>query len=209
LSRREILFERVRRERVLAIVRAADRLDSVVEALWGAGIGLVEVALTSPGALDAIRQLSNRGTVGAGTVRSREDGERALEAGASFLVSPGTDPDLVAWAAAEDIPHLPGVFTPTEIETARNAGAGPLKLFPASLGGPKYVAALLGPFPDAELVPTGGVGPENAAEYLEMGAIAVAVGQAVTGARNPELARGAAARLVEMIGSAQAGHPLR
>lgn len=204
MSRRDDLFARIRRERVLAIVRATAKLESIVEALWSGGIGLVEIALTSPGAIDAIHELSKANAIGAGTIRGREEAERALDAGASFLVSPATDPDLVAWAVAHDVPHIPGVFTPTEIETALYAGAGPLKLFPASAAGPNYVAALLGPYPDLELIPTGGVMLADAAAYLDNGAIAVAVGGAVTGEGDPKCVESAAASLVEATNSMHA-----
>lgn len=199
MSKREGFFERIRRERVLAIVRSEGDLASTVEALWDGGINLVEVALSSRDALQTIKRLAGVGAIGAGTVRTRIDAERALDAGASFLVSPGTDPELVEWASENDVPHLPGVFTATEIERALRLGAGPLKLFPASAGGPAYVAALLAPFPDAELVPTGGVTLDDAAEYLASGAIAVALGGALVGA-DLQRTQSAAASVVGALG---------
>lgn len=198
MTRREAFFERVRRERVLAIVRSEGSLASTVEALWDRGIKLVEIALSSEQALETIRRLAGIGTIGAGTVRTRFDAERALDAGASFLVSPGTDPDLVGWASENDVPHLPGVFTATEIEKALRLGAGPLKLFPANVAGPAYVAALLAPFPDVELVPTGGVTLDNAADYLASGATAVALGSALVGS-DAKHTRLAAARIVAIL----------
>jgi 2-dehydro-3-deoxyphosphogluconate aldolase / (4S)-4-hydroxy-2-oxoglutarate aldolase len=176
MNRRNEFFQRIRSERVLAIVRSEGDLVSTAEALWNGGIGLVEIALSSVDALQAIKRLASVGTIGAGTVRTRADAERALDAGASFLVSPATDPILVEWAAENDVPHLPGVYTATEIEAARRLGAGPLKLFPASAGGPGYVSALLGPFPDVELVPTGGVTLGDAGAYRANRAVAVALG---------------------------------
>jgi 2-dehydro-3-deoxyphosphogluconate aldolase/(4S)-4-hydroxy-2-oxoglutarate aldolase len=186
MSRRSEFDERLRRQRVVAIVRSNDHLQEIVPALWRGGIELVEVALTSPGALDAISILAARGEVGAGTVRTREDGQRALDAGASFLVSPAANPDLIGWAAQNDVPHLPGVFTPSEIELALGLGASVLKLFPASVGGPEYVTALRGPFPNVEFVPTGGVDAENAMHYLTRGAIAVGLGGSLTHGAEPE-----------------------
>jgi len=206
MSRRAALYERIRQERILAVVRSPDRAKPLVEGLWSGGIGLVEIALSSPTALDAIREVSPAGVVGAGTVRSRQDAEGALEAGASFLVSPGTDPDLIAWAAEEDVPHFPGVLTPTDIEVARQSGAGPLKLFPASVGGPAYVAALLAPFPDAELIPTGGVSSDNAVDYLANGAVAVALGGSLTRGQDQEAIRRSAATVKEAIDAARRQH---
>jgi 2-dehydro-3-deoxyphosphogluconate aldolase / (4S)-4-hydroxy-2-oxoglutarate aldolase len=202
VSGREDFFERIRRERVFAIVRSEGNLAPIVEALWSGGVSLVEIALSSTDALEAIRRLSDLGAIGAGTVRNRTDAERALDAGASFLVSPGTDPALVEWAAANDIPHVPGVLTPTEIETARRLGAGPLKLFPANSFGPTYVAALLGPFPDVELIPTGGVIIDDAPHYLSSGAVAVALGGALIGDPHPEEIRSAASRIIAAINRA-------
>ena len=108
------------------------------------------------------------------------DAERALEAGASFLVSPTANADLIEWTATGDVPHLPGVLTPSEIDVALSLGAGPVKVFPASVGGPAYLSALQGPFPDLAAVPTGGVDAENAPEYLSRGAIAVGLGSSLT-----------------------------
>jgi 2-dehydro-3-deoxyphosphogluconate aldolase / (4S)-4-hydroxy-2-oxoglutarate aldolase len=194
MNKRNEFFERVRRERVLAIVRSDGDLAPTVRALWEGGITLVEIALSSANALQTIKRLAGVGAIGAGTVRTRADAERALDAGASFLVSPNMDPLLVRWAAENDVPHLPGVFTATEIEAARRLGAGPLKLFPASAGGPGYVSALLAPFPDVELVPTGGVTLEDAVAYLASGAVAVALGGALVSS-DPEKTRAAAARI--------------
>lgn len=113
-------------------------------------------------------------------------------------MSPGTDPELVEWACENDVPHLPGVFTATEIETALRLGAGPLKLFPASVAGLAYVAALPAPFPDVELVPTGGVTPDDVAAYLASGAIAVALGGALLSS-DAARTRATAARIIVAI----------
>jgi 2-dehydro-3-deoxyphosphogluconate aldolase / (4S)-4-hydroxy-2-oxoglutarate aldolase len=203
VNKREEFFEQVRRERVLAIVRSKGDLAETVQALWEGGINLVEIALSSEDALKTIKRLASIGGIGAGTVRSRADAERALDAGASFLVSPGTDPSLVQWAAENDVPHLPGVFTATELEAARRLGAGPLKLFPASAGGPRYVSALLAPFPDAELVPTGGVTLEDAGAYLASGAVAVALGGTLVGP-DAERTHAAAIRITAALNTKRA-----
>jgi 2-dehydro-3-deoxyphosphogluconate aldolase/(4S)-4-hydroxy-2-oxoglutarate aldolase len=175
-------MEQLSRTRLVAVVRSGGDLDQIVGALWSGGVSLVEVTLTSPGALDAIGRLSQLRPVGAGTVRTIGEAKAAVAAGASFLVSPGLDTDLVAWAAEADVPHLPGVLTPTEIETALSAGAQAVKLFPVSAVGPGYLDALRGPYPDLATVPTGGVGIDNAREYLDHGAIAVGVGGSLTAA---------------------------
>jgi len=196
---RDAFATRLRHERVLAIVRADAGVEDIVRAVWAGGIGLVEVSLTSRDALAAIGRLAAEAgpdrQIGAGTVLDAAQAAAATAAGATFLVSPALDLDLVRWAVREDVAHLPGVLTPTELAQAAAAGAGPLKLFPATLGGPSYVRALLGPFPDAALVPTGGIDAANAGDYLAAGAVAVAVGSSLTGLGDPARIEAAAAEL--------------
>ncbi len=203
MTRRDAFATRLRRERAIAIVRADAGVEDVVRAVWAGGIGLVEVSLTSRDALGAIERLAAEATperqIGAGTVLDAAQAASATAAGASFLVSPALDVDLVGWAAREDVAHLPGVLTPTELARAVAAGAGPLKLFPATLGGPSYVRALLGPFPDAALVPTGGIDAANAGDYLASGAVAVAVGSSLTGLGDPARIERAAAELAARL----------
>ncbi len=173
--------------RVVAILRGrrAERLDDVIAVLVDAGIRSVEVTLNTPGALDAIRRAVRRYepevAVGAGTVRTVGDLEAAVEAGAGFLVSPHTDPALGARARKLDVPYLPGALTPTEIVAAWAAGASAVKLFPARLGGPRYLRDLREPLHDIPIVPTGGVSAENVADWLAAGAVAVGVGGTLIG----------------------------
>ena len=106
-----------------------------------------------------------------------------IAAGAQFLVAPGLNAELVQAAQLAGITMLPGVFTASEVDLALRLGTDLLKLFPAELSGPAYLAALLQPFPAARLVPTGGIGPENAGAYLKAGAVAVAMGSSLFPAR--------------------------
>lgn len=170
---------------VVAIARrpAADALDATVDALIEGGIGAFELTLNEPeaAALDALGVAVRRAegstlAVGAGTVLTIEAAQRALDAGATFLVSPHIDIDLVAWAAAHGIPILPGAATPTEVLAAWRAGAAAVKAFPASTLGPNFIRELRGPFPDIPILPTGGVTAANAGEFVEAGAIAVGIG---------------------------------
>lgn len=188
--------EELSRSRVVAVVRSNDNLDEIVGALWSGGVSLVEVTLTSPGALGAIQRLSQVRPVGAGTVRTIGEAGAAVAAGATFLVSPGLNTDLVAWAAEAGVFHLPGVLTPTEIEAALSAGAEAVKLFPISAVGPEYLDALRGPYPGLATVPTGGVSIHNAREYLDHGAIAVGVGGSLTAAGDATAITEAARRLL-------------
>ena len=171
----------VLREKVVAIVRLDDAAHVVpaVQAIHAGGVRCIEVSLTTPGALDAIREARERipgALLGAGTVCSAEDAEAAMRAGAEFLVTPVTLPELVGPAHARGVALVMGAFSPTEMFAAARAGADLVKLFPASSVGPNYLRAVLAPLPGLRLVPTGGVGADNAREWLAAGAVAVGVG---------------------------------
>jgi 2-dehydro-3-deoxyphosphogluconate aldolase/(4S)-4-hydroxy-2-oxoglutarate aldolase len=182
-------IDRIRAERLVAVLRRVGNPDDQIARLHTAGIGVVEITLDSDGALDAIRR--HPGTL-AGTVRTPEQVDGALEAGAGAVVSPGSFPEVVARAVELGIPAIPGALTPTEVEAAWRAGAAMVKLFPASLGGPGYVRDLLAPLADIPLLVTGGVDASNARAFLDAGAVAVGVGSALD---DPEEAR----RLVELV----------
>ncbi len=172
---------------VVAIVRGrrAEHLDAVLDTLVESGIRSLEVTLNTPGALEAIRRAVGRFgpdvAVGAGTVRTVADVEDAVAAGAQFLVSPHTDPALGDRARELAAPYLPGALTPSEIVAAWNSGVAAIKLFPARLGGPRYLRDLREPLPDIPIVPTGGVSAENVAEWFAAGAVAVGVGGSLMG----------------------------
>ena len=173
---------------VLAIVRFREPgdLDGTLDALVEGGIRLLEVTLDTPGALDAIGRASSTGrSVGAGTVLTADHVRASADAGAGFVVSPGLVLEVVETAARLGIEAVPGVFTPTEVQQATSHGAATVKLFPASLGGPEYLRSLRGPFPTVGLVPTGGVGIEQVADYLAAGATAVGLGGALVGQTAP------------------------
>jgi 2-dehydro-3-deoxyphosphogluconate aldolase/(4S)-4-hydroxy-2-oxoglutarate aldolase len=170
---------------VVAILRArrADYLVAAAEVIADAGIRAVEFPLTTPGALDALRTLRGRRPdllAGAGTVISPADVMAASAAGAQFLVAPCTRADALTTAAICGLAMMPGAFTASEIAVAREHGAEVIKLFPATLG-PGYVRALRDPFPDARLVPTGGIGIEAIPDFLRAGAFAVGLGSPLVG----------------------------
>ena len=143
--------------------------------------------------------------IGAGTVLSTESAQRALDAGATFLVCPHLDATLVAWAAARGVPIFPGCATPTEVLAAWRAGAAAVKLFPASVAGPAFVRELRGPFPDIPLVPTGGVTLESAPAFIAAGAVAVGVGGWLIGNGATDGIRERAAQIVGAVAAARAG----
>lgn len=154
---------------VVRIERAEDA-PTLARMLVGAGIGCIEITFRSDAAVDAIRTIRAEVPeilVGAGTVVSLDQLERALAAGASFVVSPGLQPVVVRACIAADVAVLPGVYTPTELIQAIDLGLSAVKLFPAaSAGGPAYLRALAGPFPAMHFVPTGGIEATDLEAYL-------------------------------------------
>jgi len=168
---------------IIPIVRAStgDVAMPVAEALLQAGLPIVEITMTVPNAIDAIRAVAKRFAgkllVGAGTVTDAETARRAVDAGAAFIVSPCLVPEVVEAALRADVAVLPGALTPSEVFEAFRAGGDMVKVFPVqSVGGAAYLRALRGPFPDIPLVPTGGVTLENIGEMFKAGAAAVGVG---------------------------------
>jgi 2-dehydro-3-deoxyphosphogluconate aldolase/(4S)-4-hydroxy-2-oxoglutarate aldolase len=170
--------------RLIGIVRLDD-LDLTVAAAGAAldaGLEAVEITFTLPSAARAIETLRDKhpsALIGAGTVRTVAELDDAVAAGAQFLVAPGLNPVLLDAADRRGVLLMPGVFTASEVDLALRLGAALLKLFPAEPSGPSYLAALLQPFPQARLVPTGGISAANARGYLKAGAVAVAMGSSV------------------------------
>lgn len=185
---RTAVVERIAARRVVAILRCAEPVRVGAAVIEG-GVDVVEVPLNVPGALAAISSLVAAfpsALVGAGTVMSAADARAALDAGASFLLSPVLRPEVVAAAHAADAAAIPGAFTPTEIDACMRAGADLVKLFPADRLTPADLRVLLAALPDAKLLPTGGITAANAVDWLAAGAVAVGVGGALT--RAPERA---------------------
>ncbi|MFD7416084.1 bifunctional 4-hydroxy-2-oxoglutarate aldolase/2-dehydro-3-deoxy-phosphogluconate aldolase [Kitasatospora purpeofusca] len=180
------LLAALRGRRILAIVRGNDpdaALDAVL-ALFASGIDLVEVSLTTAGALDVLERaraaLGPYAALGAGTLVTAADARAAARAGAGFAVTPGLT-EAVGEAQSLGLPVLAGAVTPTEVASAWTEGATAVKLFPGSLGGPGYLKALRDPFPDIPFVPVGGVDAAAAREFLAGGALAVGVGGPLVG----------------------------
>jgi 2-dehydro-3-deoxyphosphogluconate aldolase/(4S)-4-hydroxy-2-oxoglutarate aldolase len=152
-----------------------------VEAVLAGGISVVEITMTVPEAIGLIRSLrdrfGDRALVGAGTVLTAAQAQECIDAGAQFILSPGTDLATIELCRARDIVVIPGALTPTEVIAASKAGADMVKIFPCSaLGGAKYLRALKGPLPDVKMLPTGGVSVATAPEYIAAGAAALGVG---------------------------------
>jgi len=181
------LSEALQARPVVAVLRApdADRFIEVSSVLIEAGIPAVEFTLTSAGVIDALRrardQLPAGVLVGAGTVRTVEHAHRAIDAGASFLVSQVTDPAVIEAAHSRGVPFIPGALTPNEIVRAWDYGVQAVKVSPVGpVGGVAYLAELVGPLPDIPLMPTGRVLVDEVGGYLAAGAAFVGVSRDLT-----------------------------
>ena len=156
---------------VLTIEREQDAVP-LARALLEGGLAVIEVALRTPAATAAIAAIAAQlpqMAIGAGTLQRAADVAAAVRAGARFLVSPGTTPELAAAALASDLPYLPGVATPSEVMAARALGICVMKLFPAAaLGGVGFLKALAPVFPGVAFCPTGGIDADAAADYLAL-----------------------------------------
>lgn len=170
---------------LIAVVRAkaADQVLPLSEALIAGGIIAIEITMTTPDALGAIRrarqELGSRALIGVGTVLDTATCEAAIEAGAEFVVSPICRPELIAPARAADRPIMLGAYTPTEAQTAHEADADFVKIFPADTLGPGYIKALRAPLPHLRIVPTGGVDLHNLRDFFKAGCAAVGLGSSL------------------------------
>lgn len=184
-------LHRLLNERAVAVLRADDSevLPSIAEALLAGGISAIEVTMTVPGALDALDDVrsvvGDDGIVGVGSATEVGDVRGAVEAGAEFVVSPVFKRALVDAAHEQDVPAIPGALTPTELQTAHEAGADVVKVFPASTLGKDYLGAVKAPLPHLRLCPTGGVSLDDAGDWLRAGAAMVGVGSALLDGADP------------------------
>jgi 2-dehydro-3-deoxyphosphogluconate aldolase/(4S)-4-hydroxy-2-oxoglutarate aldolase len=195
---------------IVAVVRSPDsrQLVEVVRALADGGVGVAEITMTVPDALDVVRQvrreLGDRVLLGAGTILDPETGRAALLAGAEYLVAPTLNLDLIRLCQRYDKLVMPGAFTPTEILTAWEAGADVVKVFPAEVVGPAFFKALRGPLPQIRLMPTGGVDLNTAGEFLRAGACCLGLGSQLVepkavAERNFDRIRELARKYVEVV----------
>lgn len=182
------VFEQVRRSGVVAIIRtgSAETARQQASRVLDAGLPVVEVSLTTPDALSVISSLASAtdAVIGAGTVTTAQAARDAIDAGSRILVSPILVPAVVEVAVEHDVAVLPGCMTPTEMTTAMDLGATAVKIFPAHVWSPGALRGLLQALPDLPCVPTGGIGPDDAAAWIAAGAVAVGVGSALTAAEN-------------------------
>jgi 2-dehydro-3-deoxyphosphogluconate aldolase/(4S)-4-hydroxy-2-oxoglutarate aldolase len=178
----ESSLRRVLDSGIVAVVRAPDgeHLVEVARALHDGGVTVMEITMSVPNALEAIRQvrqaMGDRVLLGAGTVLDAETARVVLLAGAEFIVAPTLNLDVIRLCRRYNKLVMPGAFTPTEILTAWEAGADIIKVFPADVVGPAFFKAMRGPLPQIRLMPTGGVDLKTAADFLKSGACCLGVG---------------------------------
>jgi 2-dehydro-3-deoxyphosphogluconate aldolase/(4S)-4-hydroxy-2-oxoglutarate aldolase len=170
---------------VIAVVRApkAELCIPLARALLDGGLIAVEITMTTPNAVEAIRaathELGSKVLIGVGTVLNAGTANAAIEAGAEFVVSPITRKEIVDAAHAHDRPVMLGAYTPTEAQTAHEMGSDFIKIFPADTLGPTYIKALRAPLPHLQIVPTGGVDLNTIAAFLKAGSVAVGAGSSL------------------------------
>ena len=168
--------------RIIAVIRLTDPspLPRIAEALLEGGVTLLEITLTTPGAAEAIQQLTSEMPesiiVGAGSVLTTVQARACIDAGAAFIVSPVFQADIVHLCRESGTVVIPGAYTPTEIHTAHESGADFVKVFPADRLGPGFIKSVLAPMPLLRLIPTGGVTLANAESWFAAGAVAVGIG---------------------------------
>lgn len=186
MNKSEVL-KKIREIGIIPVIRtdSHEKARTVIKALIEGGISVLEVTMTIPDAVGLIEQLTveykNAAVIGAGTVLDKPTAKKCIEAGAKFIVSPILDSEIVSHCNQNEIAVIPGALTPTEIFTARQAGADLVKIFPVSaMNGVLYLKALKTVFPQIEFVPTGGINLENAVDYLKSGAFAVGIGGELT-----------------------------
>lgn len=174
---------------LVAVVRAKDENEAerITEACIEGGVAAIELTFTVPKAHRLIEHMADRYTgsggiiIGAGTVLDSETARIAILSGAQYVVSPHLDECILRLCARYRIACMPGVFTPTEAVRALENGADILKIFPGDIATPKFIKALHGPLPQAQMMPSGGVSLENAAEWIKAGAVALGAGGSLTG----------------------------
>ncbi|SFL94512.1 bifunctional 2-keto-4-hydroxyglutarate aldolase/2-keto-3-deoxy-6-phosphogluconate aldolase [Halanaerobium salsuginis] len=180
-------LKRVEETGIVAVVRAenAEQALKITEAVKKGGIEAIEITMTVPGAVDVIKQLTDEYSkdemlIGAGSVLDAETARACILAGAEYIVSPSLDEETIAMANRYQKAVMPGAMSVTEVVKAMKCGADIVKIFPATLFGPKIIKAVKGPLPQAPLMPTGGVSLDNVKDWIKAGSLAVGVGSSLS-----------------------------
>jgi 2-dehydro-3-deoxyphosphogluconate aldolase/(4S)-4-hydroxy-2-oxoglutarate aldolase len=205
------VFDQMIRSKVVAIIRtdSAEVAQRQATRVIEAGLPVVEVSLTTPDALSVISALASTSdtVIGAGTVTSAKLAREAIDAGSRILVSPNLVPSVIEVAVKHDVAVLPGCMTPTEMTMAMGLGATGVKIFPAQVWSPNALRGLLQALPDLPCVPTGGIGPDDAADWIAAGAAAVGVGAALTAAENVQGVVAVLSARIAHVDEERAGNP--
>ncbi len=179
------IYELIRKEKIIAIARGIkiEKVVNLAEALLAGGIRMLEVTCNTNGVFEMIKllreKIANRMVIGAGTVITTDLCQKAINSGAEFIIAPDTNTEVIDYCIKKDVAILPGAMTATEILTAKRHGAKMVKIFPAASLGAGYIKALRAPIDDIDFVAVDGVRPENIAEFLAAGCVAVGVGTSV------------------------------
>jgi 2-dehydro-3-deoxyphosphogluconate aldolase/(4S)-4-hydroxy-2-oxoglutarate aldolase len=182
MSKKQETLERVKQLGLLAVIRgpSPEVTLQMVDALVAGGVYGIEITFTTPQAASVVQVLDEKFgeqiLLGMGTLTKPEQVAQARAAGARFIVSPHLEPELAETMVASGLGVMIGALTPSEIVQAYSLGSDVVKVFPGSLGGPAYMKALRGPFPDIPMMPTGGVSPDNLVDWFKAGALAVGAG---------------------------------
>jgi 2-dehydro-3-deoxyphosphogluconate aldolase/(4S)-4-hydroxy-2-oxoglutarate aldolase len=187
--KKDAILTKIKTERVVALIRAdsPDGLLDCAKALADGGLTSIELTMTTPGAIRMLEKASAElpdFLFGLGTVLDAETARAGILAGAKFVVTPALRPDVITLCRRYSIPIFCGALTPTEIVNAWEAGADAVKIFPAEFFGPAYIKSVKAPLPHVDMVPTGGVNPENVGEFLKAGATATAAGSSLVDAKS-------------------------
>ncbi|MFW6007095.1 MAG: bifunctional 2-keto-4-hydroxyglutarate aldolase/2-keto-3-deoxy-6-phosphogluconate aldolase [Halanaerobiales bacterium] len=181
-------LKRIKDTGIIAVVRTekADEAIKMVDALKKGGLEAIEITMTVPGAIEVIKEVNQKYSkeevlLGAGSVMDSETARSCILAGAEYIVGPALDMEMIKLCNRYQKPVVPGAMSVTEVKTAMEAGADLVKVFPATLFGPKIIKAIKAPIPQAPLLPTGGVNLDNVKEWINAGSIGVGVGSALTG----------------------------
>ncbi len=170
---------------IVAVVRTRhpDKLIKIAEAIYEGGIKHIEITMTVPNALKMIEQVRSSASaeiiIGVGSVLDSDTAQKAIDAGAQFVVSPIFNKDIIVTAHKNNVPAMPGTFTPTEIFNAQEQGADIIKVFPADVLGMNFFKSIKAPMPNLKIMPTGGVTLDNAGDWIKSGACAVGIGSAL------------------------------
>jgi len=184
MNRLEIV-QKIEESGIVAVIRlnGSDHLDKIIDALAKGGVRALEITMTTPNAVEMIREisgtLSDEFLIGAGTVLDAETAEAVINAGAQFVVSQVFKPEIIETVHKYNKAVMSGAFSATEILAAWETGSDIVKVFPATVVGPRYFKDIHGPLPQIKLMPTGGVTVDNAEEFIRCGAVCLGVGSAL------------------------------